>query len=63
MRRSHSFERFFQTQIIVRCTSEHSTTWWSDKKLVREEAGLTAQSGTLYSTCQHEPLGDYTECL
>ena len=52
MSKSHSFECFFQTRVIVCCTSEHSTTWWSDGKPVRKGAGLTAQSGTLYSTCQ-----------
>ena len=29
-------------------TSQHSTTWWSDGKLVRKEEGLRAQCGTLH---------------
>ena len=29
------------------------TWWWSDRKLVRTEAGLRAQCGTQYSTSQH----------
>ena len=29
-------------------TSQRSTTWWSDGKHVRKEAGLIAQSAVLY---------------
>ena len=35
---------------IIHSTSQHNTTWWSDGKFVKKEAGPGAQCGTLYST-------------
>ena len=43
----HSFGRWNHIQIIVHSTSQQSTTWRSDWKFVRKEAGLTAQHRTL----------------
>ena len=34
-------------------TSQHSTTWLSDGRLMRKEAGLRAQRGSVCSTSQH----------
>ena len=41
------FECWNQTQIIVPSTSQHSTTWWSEWKLVRKEVGHRGQPQAL----------------
>ena len=33
----HLFQHWNQTQIITHSTSQHSTTWWSDGKLVKQQ--------------------------
>ena len=39
-----------QTQVIQHFICQHSTTWWSDWKLVRKEVGLGTWHGNYY--CQ-----------
>ena len=41
-----------QTRIIAHSISQHSTTWWSDGRLVRKGVGLRALCGTLCFTSQ-----------
>ena len=42
-----------ETRIIVHATSQHSTTWWSDGKLLKKKTRLWAQLGTRYELRAH----------
>ena len=64
-----SFECWSPTRIIAHSTRHRSTTWWSDRKIVRQVAGFGGAEPPMTSStwmdrsCCSAPRHNYGRCL